>query len=427
MEKFVDPDLGHVSYIVACDATKEAFVIDPRRDIGEYIDFINAQSLKLKYIFNTHTHADYVGGHLELAECYGAENVFQKDVPAEAFVIRRATHHDQILIGDTLVVEVIETPGHTPFDICLLVSENGTEKILFTGDFLFVGEIGRPDLLGEENVEQLANNSYESAQKLWILSDDIIIFPSHIQGSLCGKNLGRQYFSTIGIEKKNNTSFFLSQAGRDKYVANLFSQNIETPAFFKRMAGINIKGPVLVSKIWEKIREIGYHEIRKGEEIQIVDIREPHLFHKNHIKGSINLGDRSNISLIAGNLLDYDQPVIIVGTAQSDFEGVVKKLLRVGIDNIEGIFNGDFGMIENTDLTASKIVRMDEITNEYTNILLDDSCSERGVTVQSNISSIKTLDLSKYEKIVFSCNAGYKSSALTSYFSKNDDRYFFIA
>ncbi|WNL27655.1 MBL fold metallo-hydrolase [Arcobacter cryaerophilus gv. pseudocryaerophilus] len=413
-EKFIDNDLGLVSYIVGCETDRDAFIVDPRRDIKEYVDFIEKNGLTLKYVFNTHTHADYIGGHLEIASKYDVDNIFQISTPIENFDIVKVKENEQFCIGSILKVTILETPGHTPFDISLLVSENGIDKSLFTGDFLFVGDIGRPDLLGEENLQSLANSSYESANKLWNLSNDIMIFASHIKGSLCGKNLSRQYFSTIGIEKQTNCSFKLCKESKEKYIENITSLDIEIPKFFKKMAGVNIVGPRLVKDIFGDILEVSFEDIKEKSDIQIIDLREPKIFHKNHIKGSVNICENSNVSLIAGNILDYEKDIYIIGGLNSRCDEFITKLLRVGLDNIKGIVNSDFSLIEGKYLITSNIVSIDEINDSFTNILLDKDCSSLGNVVQSNISKIRDIDLSSYNKVIFSCNYGYKSSAIFS-------------
>jgi hydroxyacylglutathione hydrolase len=413
-EKFIDIDLGHVSYIVACDETKEAFIVDPRRDTKEYEEFINKNSLTLKYVFNTHTHADYIGGHLELASKYNIDNIFQNSAPIENFDTIKVKENDEFFIGNTIKIKILETPGHTPFDICLLLSENNTEKILFSGDSLFIGDIGRPDLLGKENLISLASSGYVSSKKLWSLSDDIIVFPSHIEGSLCGKNLSSQYFSTIGVEKQINYSFKLCQNSKENYIKNITSLDIETPEFFKKMAGINIHGPKLMNDIIHNIKQVEFEEIKEKTNIQIIDLREPNLFSKNHIKNSINICEKSNVSFIAGNILDYEKDIYLIGGMKSNFEKFIIKFLRVGLDNIKGIINSDFSLIESKFLVSSNIVSFDKIDDSFTNILLDDNCNAVGKVVQSSITKVKELNLTNFEKIIFSCNYGYKSSAMSS-------------
>lgn len=424
-EQFVDQDLGHVSYIVACDVSKEAFIVDPKRDIQDYIIYLTSNGLNLKYIFNTHTHADYVGGHLELTSVYtNASNIFQKDVPIKNYDCIRVSNADQLSIG-MLTVKVLETPGHTPFDISLLISENTIEKFVFTGDFLFIGDIGRPDLLGEENKLILLQQSYQSAKKLWTLKDDIIIFSSHINGSLCGKNLSKQYFSTIGIEKQSNCSFKLSQESQEEYMNNISSQNIETPAFFKKMAGLNIEGPILLEDIKSNILYLTCEDLKSISKSQIVDLRSPEKFNNFHVKGAINIYENANVSLLAGNILNYEDDIYLFGDDETDFDMLMTKLFRVGLDKVCGIINQpcrDFPFGE-----KSKFITRDEINFETVQIVLDKECEEiTSLKIFSSINTFKELDISKYDKVFVSCLYGNKSSAIASYLMQENNNIYFL-
>lgn len=416
-EKFIDTDLGHVSYIVACDQTGDAFIVDPRRDDDEYIKFIERNNLHLKYIFNTHTHADYVGGHIELAYHYGAVNIFHKSAPITNYSITKVSENDSFDFG-TLKVKIIETPGHTPFDISLLVNEKGIDKLLFTGDLLFVGDVGRPDLLGEENLESLAIQSYISSKKLWSLADEIIVLPSHIQGSLCGKSLGKHFFSTIGIEKKTNNSFALSQKTREEYSNNLTEQKIETPAFFKKMAVANIDGPVLINELVNKISDVWLDEF--DDTVQIIDIRHPREFNRGHIKNSINIYEGSNVSLIAGSLVNYEKDIYLIGNNESNFDLFMIKLFRVGLDNVKGIIRNSFEELKHR-LVISQTILPELIDNSFVNIVLDEgSYSEVGNTISSNMSDFPLLNIDQFTKVVVTCRQGYKSAALISCYPREN-------
>ncbi|HID02436.1 MAG TPA: MBL fold metallo-hydrolase, partial [Desulfobacterales bacterium] len=284
-KEFIDNDLGHVSYIFGDYESREVVIVDPRRDIDEYVDFIKSNDLVLKYILNTHTHADYIGGHLELIDIYkNAKNIFHKDVPAN-FEFIKVKEGDIFTIGKNLHLKILETPGHTPYCISCIINEEGVDKYIFTGDILFVGDIGRPDLLGKENIELLVNLSYQTAKKLWELNDEIILFASHIEGSLCGENLKRQYFSTIGIEKKTNRSFALCQKSKEEYIENLLSQNIETPLFFKKMASINITGPKLLKDITKPklLKKENFFKEYNEKGGYIIDFRHPNCFKSGYI------------------------------------------------------------------------------------------------------------------------------------------------
>lgn len=409
-EKFIDSDLGHVSYIVGCENTKEAFIVDPRRDIKEYEKFIEKHSLTLKYVFNTHTHADYVGGHLELANKYNIDNIFQHSVPITNFEIIKVKENDIFQIGNTIIVKVLETPGHTPFDICLLVEDNKNPYCLFSGDILFIGDMGRPDLLGEENEKRLARQSYDSARKLWSLDDEMIVYPSHIKGSLCGSCLSEQYSSTIAQEKLTNKSFQFSQKPQQKYVDNLLSQKIETPDFFKKMAGTNIEGTKLIGDILQTIDDVNFDQIKDLRSIQIIDLREPNEFHQKHIKNSINISLSSNVSLIAGTLLDYEKDIYLYG---ADCDEFIIKLLRVGLDNIKGIIIENIEDLDQNNLSSSKMVTKKEIDENF-----------RVLTLDKNLSKFKELEYEKNNKIIFICENGYKSASLGSYL--NYDNLYFL-
>jgi len=164
-QQFIEKDLGHVSFVFADDVSKECVIVDPRRDIDEYVGFIDENDLKLKYILNTHTHADYVGGHLELVEKYpSAKNIFHKDMPKN-FDFIGVKEGNNFSLGN-IKFKILETPGHTPYCISAVVSEEGVEKYLFIGDILFVGDIARPDLLGEELLDDLLDMSYNTVKKI---------------------------------------------------------------------------------------------------------------------------------------------------------------------------------------------------------------------------------------------------------------------
>lgn len=412
-ERFIDKDLGHISYIIACEETSNAAIIDPRRDTKQYDDFILNNNLLLKYILNSHTHADYIGGHLELSTKYNAINIFHKNTPIINYDFFKTNENDILKIG-TIKIRILETPGHTPFDLSFIVNENKIDKFIFSGDLLMIGDIGRPDLLGNENLYTLAVLSYQSAKKIYNLSDDIIVFSSHIKGSLCGKNLGQQYFSTIGIEKKGNYSFKLSQDLKEKFIKNITSQKIERPNFFTKMASINIEGPKLIKTILKNIKIINLNTLTITDKIQIIDIREPKLFYNKHIKNSINIYENSNVSLIAGSILDYNQDIYIIGDKNSNIDDFIIKLLRVGLDNIKGIINDDINLITN-HTTLLNTIADSNIDSTFTNILIDNGCSTLGNPIQSSINDILELDLLKYQKIIISCNYGFKSSSIASF------------
>lgn len=407
-KNFIDKDLGQVSYVIGDDKTKEVCIIDPRRDIEEYIDYIEQNDLQVKYILNTHTHADYIGGHLEMVSKYpDAKNIFQKDVPSN-FDFIKVKDGDIFNLGNNLSLKVIETPGHTPFCISIIINEDDVDKYIFTGDILFVGDIARPDLLGEENLMSLAEQSYETANRLYEMPNDMMMFTSHIKGSLCGKNLKSQFFSTIGIEKKTNYSFGLCKKSKKEYIDNLIGQSLETPSFFKKMAMKNIEGPVLLKNL-NKIITLESFDISAIDFLcsYIIDIRDIDSFQKGHIKNSISMAQNSNVSLIAGSLLNQENFIYLVGDEKSDFNSFIIKLRRVGFDNIVAVF-------KNIDSLPQLVTSNKIKSSDYQLINLDTSCIiQEALNVQ--ISEVENLALDDKICYKISCQNGYKSMAVVSY------------
>jgi len=414
-KEFIEKDLGHVSYIFACDISKECAVVDPRRDIEEYVGFIEENDLKLKYIINTHTHADYIGGHLELVAKYpDAKNIFHKNVQAK-FDFIGVKEKDEFLLGN-IKFRILETPGHTPYCISAIISEDRVDKYIFTGDILFVGDIARPDLLGKELLDDLLDMSYNTAKKLWDLDDDLIIFTSHIQGSFCGKDLKNQYFSTIGIEKKTNKSFTLCQKSKEEYCNNLKNQDIETPSFFKKMAFINMAGPKLLSDLDKPIilRKDEFFNKYDSKKDYIIDFRHPNCFKSRHIPGSINVYEYSNIILIIGSLIDNDEKLFLIGDKKTDFDKIIKRLRRIGFDNIVAILKDDVNELDN-------LVPFDDVidgTNQKKIINLDTSKQSGDINIE--ISQIRTLKLDKSVSYEVVCQNGYKSMAVKSYINSGE-------
>lgn len=407
---FIERDLGHVSYLIADEDTKECTIIDPKRDIDEYISIINEYKLDLKYIINTHTHADYIGGHLELVNKYpDAKNIFHKNVPAN-FNFLGVKEGDILYLGK-IKLKIIETLGHTLYDISFIVNEENIDKYIFTGDILFVGDVGRQDLLGNELLDDLLNYSYESMHKLWNLDDSLIILPSHIKGSLCGKNLKNNYFSTIGIEKKTNKSFILSQQGKNKYIEYLKNQHIERPLFFKKMAKINVNGPKLLSKL-KKPKLLNFKEFLKKykKEDIILDFRHYNCFKNNYIKASINVYEYSNIPLIVGSLIDNNKKLFLCGSRKTNFNNIVKKLRRIGFDNIEAILIDDVNEIKG-------LLKFEINSNLPIKVINLDSTKKIG-DINLEISKIINYKFNKNYSYKAVCENGYKAMAIESYLKK---------
>jgi hydroxyacylglutathione hydrolase len=323
----------------------QAAIIDPLRDIEVYLDLAAERKASIKYIFETHFHADFVSGHIDLAKAtnativYGPETVTNVDVHV-------ASDGEQFKLGN-ITIEVLHTPGHTLESSCfLLKDEKGKDHCVFTGDTLFVGDVGRPDLAqkGEDlTMEDLAGMMYESLQKKIIpLADDVIVYPAHGPGSACGKNLGPYTYSTIGEEKQTN--YALKAGNKKDFVRAVTEGLVAPPHYFPINAKINREGYESLDKVLEQsLKALSIEEVKKAikDEVLILDTRDEENFTYGFIPSSIFIGLEGRFAEWAGSLLPFDQPMIIVTEVGKEREAIVR-LARVGFANVAGYVNGGF-------------------------------------------------------------------------------------
>lgn len=331
--------LSEAAYFIADKG--EAAVIDPLRDIDTYLDLAREHKATIKYIFETHFHADFVSGHLDLARETGATIVYGPQTNA-AFDFHLAGDGELFQVGD-LSIKAIHTPGHTLESTCYLLSDaSGKAHCIFTGDTLFVGDVGRPDLFsGNLSKEELAGMMYESLnQKIKTLDDDIIVYPAHGPGSACGKNLGKETFSTIGDQKAGN--YALQEQTKEAFVQSVTEGLSTPPAYFPINAQLNAKGyeslqgikssaltPLSPAAVAEKV----------SEGALLLDTRDATVFTEGFVPGSISIGLDGRFAEWAGSLLPFDQDMILV-TEQGKEEETIVRLARVGLDRVKGYLNG---------------------------------------------------------------------------------------
>jgi hydroxyacylglutathione hydrolase len=343
LERFSVPGLSHHSYIVG-DAGVVT-VIDPKRDIDTYLDYADSKGLRIAYVLETHIHADYASGARELAEASGAElclSAYDEHETFEyAFKHRELKDGDELALGQ-LTLRTIHTPGHTPEHISFLLLEpqrSGAPLALFSGDFLFVGSIGRPDLLGDDEKQGLARKLYESVKRLESLPDGTMIFPGHGAGSLCGAGISQRDQSTLGYERATNP--FLQDQAEGDFVKIVLSTVPEFPDYYRRMKKLNSAGPPILNGLpGEAQLSITEFDEKKAHNAILLDLRRPEAFGGAHIPGSINIGLGPSLSVWAGWVLSYDQPILLVGDANTDMETARRALIRVGLDNIIGSLRG---------------------------------------------------------------------------------------
>ena len=325
------------------ESNGEAVVIDPLRDIEEYIDLAASRNAVIKYIFETHFHADFVSGHLDLSKKTEAPIVYGPQTKT-SFPVHIAKDGEVFSLGNILF-KVIHTPGHTIESSCyLLKDENGKDHAIFTGDTLFVGDVGRPDLSsGDMSKEELAGIMYDTIQqKILPLADDVLVYPAHGAGSSCGKNLGPDTFSTIGEEKQNN--YALQPQSKDEFIAAITDGLEDAPKYFSINAQINKEGYDSLDKIKTKgltPLTVEAFKNKMKEESIVVDTRHADIFTEGFIQGSIFIGLEGRFAEWAGSILSFDKPLLLV-TEKGKEEETVIRLARVGFSTIEGFLKGSF-------------------------------------------------------------------------------------
>jgi hydroxyacylglutathione hydrolase len=348
--------LSEAAYYI--ESNGEAAVVDPLRDIDEYLELCSERNTRIKYIFETHFHADFVSGHLDLARATGATIIYGPGTVTK-FPVHVAKDGEKFELG-SLLIETLHTPGHTLESTCfLLKDEQGKDHCVFTGDTLFVGDVGRPDLAqkGEEiTMSDLAGMMYDSLQKKIIpLSNDVIVYPAHGPGSACGKNLGPNTFSTIGEEKQFN--YALQQNGREDFIKAVTDGLSAPPQYFPINARINKEGYDSLGTVVEKgMRELPVEEFKKkmGQAI-ILDTRKATVFTHGFIPGSVSIGLEGRFAEWAGSLLPFDQELILITDEGRQKESVIR-LARVGFDKISGYLKGGFEAWKNAGEEVDMIV-----------------------------------------------------------------------
>ncbi|MDT5262399.1 MAG: hydroxyacylglutathione hydrolase [Acidobacteriota bacterium] len=361
--------LAHASYLVGSDG--EAAVVDPQRDVDQYVEEAATEGFKIKYVVETHLHADFVSGHRELAARTGAQIVFGERAGAR-FPHRAVKDGDELSVG-RVRLRVLETPGHTPESISVVVIDTEVsdepQKVL-TGDTLFIGDVGRPDLAGGRGYtpDQMASMMYESLHgKLLKLDDAVEVWPAHGAGSMCGRNISKETSSTIGQQRRFNHA--LAPMARDEFVRMLTTDLPEAPAYFPKDAEINrvgappltdIRRPaVLIAQQVAAYANLGY---------VVLDVRPAKEFGAGHVPGALNVGLGGQFASWAGALVPLGAPIIIVAEEEEQVDEAVTRLARVGHDSVRGYLRGGmqawreagFGVDEVEQISVAELRRMIE-------------------------------------------------------------------
>lgn len=338
----------------------EAVVIDPLRETDPYIERASNDNAKIKYIFLTHFHADFVSGHVDLAKKTGATIVFGPGATGE-FEFHEGTDGEVFSVGD-ITLELLHTPGHTmESSSYLLKDKNGKEQCVFTGDALFIGDVGRPDLAVKQGAlteEDLARHLFKSLRtKLMVLPDDVIVYPNHGAGSACGKNMSKETYDTLGHQKEVNYALRADMT-EDEFVKEVLTGLVAPPQYFPKNVmmnkGVNTEIDDIISR---GTRSLDVDEFKKlnAEGALMLDVRTQAEFTDSHIPGSIFIGLNGQFAPWVGALImDIDQPIVLISPAGKEEEAVTR-LSRIGYDNTQGYLNGGLSAWKNAGLETDSI------------------------------------------------------------------------
>lgn len=422
--------LSHASYMIADEETKEAVVVDPQRDVGIYVDDAKNHGFTIKHVILTHFHADFIAGHIELRDKFDAHIYLGRRAEAE-FEFHGLGDGDAILLGD-IRLEALETPGHTPEGLSILVfdMEKDADKpyAVLTGDTLFLGDVGRPDLLASIGVtaDELAHMLYDSLHnKLLKLPDETLVYPAHGAGSMCGKQLSDEAVTTLGEQRRYN--YALQPMDEEEFVELVTADQPEAPAYFVHDAILNRQErPSLDESIGETMKALDVQTVLalQTSGAQILDVRDPVEFAGAHLKGSLNIGIDGKYATWAGTMLKRDRPIVVVADPDRVEEAIVR-LGRIGFDHVEGYLQGGMKALQDRpDLVARmnrvSVQSLDELNGETTIIDIRTSKEWEGGNIEGSVN----IPLSHLEKrldevpttgnVVVQCQGGYRSAIAAS-------------
>jgi hydroxyacylglutathione hydrolase len=336
-------------------------VVDPQRDVEQYIAEAAAQRLQIKYVIETHLHADFVSGHRELQARTGAEIVFGQQAGA-AFAHRAVRDGDELRVGK-VILRLLETPGHTPESISVLVLDTASsarpQKVL-TGDTLFIGDVGRPDLVGSKGytAEAMAGMLYDSLhEKLLQLDDEVEVYPAHGAGSMCGRNLSQETSSTIGAQRQFN--YALKPMSKDEFVRMMTTDLPEAPVYFTRDAEINRAGATTLAALPRpaELQPAEVNQLARQDHL-ILDVRSAAAFGVAHVPSALNIALGGQFASWAGSLIAPETPIIIVADDVAQVDEAVTRLARVGVESVKGFLGDGMYAWDKAGLETATIAQM---------------------------------------------------------------------
>lgn len=429
------PGLAHYSYVISSNG--RAVVIDPKRDVDDYLHYAAAHDLRITHILETHIHADYASGALALSQASGAALWLSGHDEGEDFAYSFPHHEfrdgEELKVGDARFV-ALHTPGHTPEHLSFVLFDDkrsaSVPTALFSGDFLFVGSVGRPDLLGEAAKQDLARELFRSVhQRLAHLPDGLEVYPAHGAGSLCGSGMSDRQQSTLGYERALN--LFFHETDEARFVEFVLGTVPPFPDYYRRMKRLNSDGALPLNML-SPGRILGAAEFKsglKGTDGMALDVRRPEAFGGAHIPRSINIGGGQNLSMWAAWMLSPDQPIYLVGDDSAAYADAALSLARVGLDNVAGALKGgmktwiEAGFAQAHATQAS----VEELAARLDRVLVLDVRSD-GEWKSGHIEGAEHImagdlpgrfaQLPRDKEIYVICGSGYRSSIAASFLQK---------
>lgn len=432
-QRYFDAGLAQASYLLACDRTRDAVIIDPRRDVDIYVAAAAQSRLRIVAAIETHIHADFLSGARELA-ALGVTTICGPGSSLQ-FPAREVTHDEEMMVGE-LALRFLHTPGHTPEHISVLASQPGEAKRVFTGDTLFVGAVGRPDLLGEALMRRLAGQLYDSLFHILLaLDDDVEVHPGHGAGSLCGAGIGSEPYSTIGRERRFNP--LLAHTDRDQFIASVLDDLPETPPYFPRMKRLNALGPPLLglAQGYSGVREIdlsaGAKAVREGA--VPIDLCDDDSVCGEHIAASLRMAFGSRIGYWAGWVLPENARIVLLTDSAARAAEAGRQLLRVGFDRIEGYVAATgsawrelgFPVLSITQISIAEL--RDQLAQAGELTLIDvrsdrewnDGHIAEAIHVPIDEMSARAAEFDRQKPIATICEGGYRSMLAASILARS--------
>jgi glyoxylase-like metal-dependent hydrolase (beta-lactamase superfamily II)/rhodanese-related sulfurtransferase len=439
LEQYYLGCLAHASYLVGDGTSRVAAVVDPQRDIDQYLADAGKLGVEIRFVFLTHFHADFVAGHLELRDRVGAEICLGARAEAE-YAFRGLANGETLELGPETRLEVLETPGHSPESITILVYDLERDRArpyaALTGDTLFIGDVGRPDLRASLGwtAEELGSLLYDSVhEQLLPLPDDTLVYPGHGAGSLCGKNLSTDTVSTMGVQRRYN--YALQPMSREEFVRIVTADQPDSPSYFTYDAILNTKErPTLETSLEQALAPLSLDAVLRLEAdgAHLLDVRTAADFAGAHLRGSVNIGLDGSFATWSGTLLDPSHPIVVIADPGREDEAATR-LGRIGFDNVAGYLEGGMQALEPRPELVSRTERVtaqtlaEQLEHDPRPFVLDvrtDAERQEG-SIDGSVHVplprlLGQLDVVPHDRdVVVVCGSGYRSSIASSLLLRN--------